>query len=166
MFDNGSTGNIMLQIADAARAKNHIVRTFSTIPYSKHTKGKKKTIFGHTYFGNRIENFLHYLLGTLLGRNGYFSYFSTKRLVRDLHAFSPDILHLHNLHKFCINIRIFICIFTVNIQIFRMGLYNIVINHYNKRTLFFLLLYTHPIDIVYSKEYNTTIKRTLWGAQF
>jgi len=49
----------------------------------------------------------HYYAGSLLGTNGLFSYFGTRHLVKKLREFSPDVIHLHNLHAFCLNMPLF-----------------------------------------------------------
>ena len=99
----GSTGNIMLRLAKTVREEGGEVRTFSTrIP------SKNKNLFpemdGHSYFGTDTENKLHILLGQFTGLNGHFSYFGTKKLIKQLKAFDPDVIHLHNLHAFCIHL--------------------------------------------------------------
>ena len=43
-------------------------------------------------------------MGTLVGKDGVFSVFSTLQLISQLDDFNPDIIHLHNLHGFCINL--------------------------------------------------------------
>lgn len=103
MIPYGSTGKIMLQIAAAARKAGHTVRTYSTIPYDK----LEKPIAcppDHFVWGDMAENRRHYYLGSILGRNGCYSRKGTRQLINDLKAFQPDIVHLHNLHKFCINL--------------------------------------------------------------
>lgn len=103
MIPYGSTGRIMLQIAAAARDAGHTVRTYSTVPYDK----CKKPIVcppDHFVWGNTAENRYHYYLGSILGRNGCYSRKGTQQLIADLKVFQPDIVHLHNLHKFCINL--------------------------------------------------------------
>ena len=104
MCVNGSTGKIMLQIADKARAYGHEVRTYSTHQY--HKKYKKLPIppQGHKYYGTYVENGIHFVLARQTGRNGCFGRFMTWRLIRELKEYKPDILHLHNLHGFCINL--------------------------------------------------------------
>lgn len=104
MIPYGSTGKIMLQIAETARKHGHEVRTYSTIPYDKneHTAAPPKE--NHFVWGSEKENKIHYYLGSALGRNGCFSKNGTKELIEDLKRFQPDIVHLHNLHKFCINL--------------------------------------------------------------
>lgn len=97
MVDYGSTGKIMLQIADKARQAGHEVRTFSK-------KWKKQTAPNacHTYFGTTLENGLHVFLYRLVGYQGLFSYFGTRQLVRELDRFRPNVVHLHNLHDSCL----------------------------------------------------------------
>lgn len=103
MVPYGSTGKIMFQIAQVARSEGHEVRTYSTIPYSVRKKNVQSDVPGHTVWGSFQENKIHYILGSTLGRNGCYSKQGTKQLVKKLQEFQPDILHLHNLHSFCIH---------------------------------------------------------------
>lgn len=107
MLTNGSTGKIMFSIAETARASGHTVKTYAPIPFIKGQKNKTQSIPDHFWWGTRTEAMFHYYAGTLLGANGLFSYFGTKALIRDLEKFSPDIVHLHNLHGFCLNMPLF-----------------------------------------------------------
>ena len=104
MVHNGSTGKIMLQISDTARNHGHAAKTYSPIKFSRSKKTCLPTIPDHFFWGSRFEAFIHYYAGTLLGANGLFSRKGTRRLIRDLDKFKPDIIHLHNLHAYCINL--------------------------------------------------------------
>lgn len=104
MVSYGSTGKIMLQIAETAREMGHTAKTYATVPYDRYENFEKLSAPGHSYWGSRAENRTHYYLGRLLGRNGCFSYSGTRKLIADLKAFAPDVVHLHNLHKFCIHL--------------------------------------------------------------
>lgn len=106
MIPWGSTGNIMMQIAEAAKKGGNEVRTFSTIPFDKRQKAPKELPEYHISFGSFHENRIHYYLGSFLGINGCFSHCGTRQLIHLLEEFQPDIIHLHNLHKFCINLPI------------------------------------------------------------
>lgn len=101
---NGSTGNIMINIAKVLRQVGGEAKTFSAYYYSKQNKIFPPAPMGHIYFGNRHENALHTILAQFTGLNGYFSYFGTKKLINECDKFKPDIIHLHNLHAFCINL--------------------------------------------------------------
>lgn len=104
MLPYGSTGKIMLQIAKTARADGHEVKTFSPVEFSRIKKEKVVLPKEHTEFGFFWENCFHYYCGTLLGADGCFSHIGTRQLIRGLEAFQPEIIHLHNLHGFCMNL--------------------------------------------------------------
>lgn len=94
----GSTGKIMLQIAQTARTHGHTVVTFS-----KRWKPHPQENPNHFYIGTFAENVLHRIGAPLTGREGFYSYWSTKRLLKQLDSLNPDILHLHNLHGWYLN---------------------------------------------------------------
>lgn len=54
----------------------------------------------------RFSLVLHAVLSRITGRQGHFSYFSTKKLVRKIRNFNPDIIHLRILHSNCINLPV------------------------------------------------------------
>lgn len=91
MLHHGSTGRIMLNIAECARRHGHEVWTFSPIVHYLHSKMETPPIDGHRYFGNRKENILHRAFDRALCINGCFSYFGTQQLIKALDAIKPDI---------------------------------------------------------------------------
>ena len=101
---NGSTGSIMLHIARHAKNNGHDIATFSTYTFTTRSKKLPLPPENHAYFGSYGENKLHTVLGQLTGLNGAFSFFGTKALIKQLKAFDPDVIHLHNLHTFCIDL--------------------------------------------------------------
>lgn len=58
---------------------------------------------GTMRIGNAIDRKLHAFLSRTFGLQGYFSFVTTKRLVRKIDKINPDIIHLHNLHDNYIN---------------------------------------------------------------
>ena len=104
MLHKGSTGNIMLQIACVAREKGHVVKTYSPVNFVRGNNMAFPNINGHRYWGSRMESCFHYYVGAFLGKNGMFSRRGTKQVLDELDKFKPDIIHLHNLHAFCINL--------------------------------------------------------------
>lgn len=106
MVTSGSTGKIMLQIAETARAAGHTVRTYSPILFANGKKNKPENIPDHFWWGSRFEQLIHRCAGSLFGANGMLSWFGTRQLVKRLKKFSPDIIHLHNLHAFCVNLPV------------------------------------------------------------
>lgn len=53
---------------------------------------------------NIFEKTLHTYLARLTGRTGCFSRAATRRLLRRLDRFRPDVIHLHNLHGWFVNL--------------------------------------------------------------
>ena len=104
MCSDGSTGKIMFQIAETARKHGHEAKTFSTHQFSVKYKKLPPAPQDHRYFGTYLENAIHYVFGSRVGFNGCWSFFSTIRLISELKKIKPDIIHLHNLHGFCINL--------------------------------------------------------------
>lgn len=103
MTHTGSTGKIMLQIAQTARARGHQVMTFSPVVFSRGKKFVLPDIPGHDTWGTELEGAIHNYAGVALGRNGLLSRRGTKELIRKLERFQPELIHLHNLHRFCIH---------------------------------------------------------------
>lgn len=99
MVDFGSTGKIMLQIADAARKNGAEVKTFSTRQQSKRYTPMPIPQNGHEYYGSFVGNNLHYLRSQITGEYGCFSRIGTFNLLRRIKAFNPDVIHLHNMHS-------------------------------------------------------------------
>ena len=57
-------------------------------------------------FGNPISFWLHVALNTVFDRQGYGSFLVTRRMVRRLREEKPDIIHLHNLHGYYLNLPV------------------------------------------------------------
>jgi len=55
-------------------------------------------------FGNKVSFWIHVIVNTLLDRQGYASFFQTKKLIRRIKEECPDVIHLHNLHGYYLNI--------------------------------------------------------------
>ena len=53
---------------------------------------------------SKISMRLHSLLSHITGKQGYFSYLSTKRLLKKMDVIRPEVVHLRVLHSNCINL--------------------------------------------------------------
>lgn len=95
----GSTGNIMKMIH-----KKGVEAGVEM--YSFYGRGKKSNIKGIEKFGNPIDIVIHVLISRLLDMDGKGSYFVTKKLIRKIKKINPDVIHLHNIHGYYINIRL------------------------------------------------------------
>lgn len=104
IVDRGSTGKIMMQIASKARSVGLNVLTASCINLSTKKGLIYKNDRRHLYLNCFISFVIHLKLGRLLGLNGFFSFFSTLRLLHFIKKNNVNLIHLHNLHAFCFNI--------------------------------------------------------------
>lgn len=96
----GSTGKIMLQIAEKANQEGH--KCWIAIPKGRHNK---KSDYENTlWIGNRWAEDLHIILGRITGLQGCFSILATRKFLNELDKIKPDLIHLHNLHNSYINI--------------------------------------------------------------
>ena len=94
----GSTGHIMLQIADLATKKGHeVICSF----YARRNKDKDKNCI---YIGNKVSHNIHKKLYRKTGNNGCYSKISTWNFLRKVKKFDPDLIHIHNLHNCYINL--------------------------------------------------------------
>lgn len=97
----GSTGKIMFGIEHVALEKGHIVMCASPITSTNRLDGKG---CGYYRIGNYTSRKMNVLLSRITGFNGCFAWFATAKLLHTITEFSPDIIHLHNLHDSYINL--------------------------------------------------------------
>ena len=95
---NGSTGKIMCDLARKLNEKGHESYIFFG-------RGNPKNDLNCKKIENKFSIYFHGLLGRL-GLNGHGSYFSTKRLIKELKKINPDVIHLHNIHGYYINLKV------------------------------------------------------------
>lgn len=53
--------------------------------------------------GGFVSRFVHRIANRFLDAQGYFSYFETKRNIKEIERIDPDIIHLHNIHDCWLN---------------------------------------------------------------
>ena len=97
----GSTGKIMMGIADVARAQGHEVMCASPITSTNRDAGAN---CGYYRIGTYNSRRVNVALARITGFNGCFAWFETYKLLKKIDEFKPDIIHLHNLHDSYINL--------------------------------------------------------------
>lgn len=97
----GSTGKIMFSIADLAENMGDSVLCATGFSWHKCYREDWRLI------GSLPEKTFHMYMDRITGLNGCFSLFSTKRFLKIIDKFSPDIVHIHNLHGWYINLPLF-----------------------------------------------------------
>lgn len=97
----GSTGKIMMGIAEVARAQGHEVMCASPITTTNRDAGEDCGYYRIGTFNSRRVNVA---LARITGFNGCFAWVETYKLLKKIDEFKPDIIHLHNLHDSYINL--------------------------------------------------------------
>ena len=97
----GSTGKIMMGIAEVARTQGHEVLCASPITTTNRDAGEDCSYYRIGTFNSRRANVA---LARITGFNGCFAWFETYKLLKRIDEFKPDIIHLHNLHDSYINL--------------------------------------------------------------
>lgn len=97
-----STGRICTDLAVMLEAKGHQVK----IAYGRETVPETYQRFAH-----RIESpigvRLHALLARLADASGFGSRAATRRFIRWIEAYDPDVIHLHNIHGYYLHLPLF-----------------------------------------------------------
>ncbi len=98
---SGSTGKICTDLASVLEKKGHDVKVAygrGNVPpqYQKNT----------VKIGNNFDIALHGIKSRLFDASAFGSKHSTKKFIEWVKEYDPDIIHLHNLHGYYINIEI------------------------------------------------------------
>ena len=65
-------------------------------------------------FSSRLDKKIHAMCSRIFGRQGFFSCYSTRKLIKQLNSISPDVVLLHVLHSNCINFPLLFKYFSAN----------------------------------------------------
>ena len=95
----GSTGNMMLNLAEQSRKSG-----FECYTFCQDGHAQLKGIAGNEFIGDWKEKRLSDALNTLIGSQGSLNKCGTKRFLKRLDELQPDLIHLHNLHSNFINL--------------------------------------------------------------
>lgn len=96
---NGSTGSIMMSIH-----KQLLKDGYDS--YVVWGRGRKAQNDREIYMNDKLGVYFHVLYSRLTGKTGFASKRATKKLLKKLDKIKPDIIHLHNLHGYYINIEL------------------------------------------------------------
>lgn len=95
----GSTGKIAVSLYKLAQNNGHT-------PYIAYGRGCSPSNINGYKIGNLFDFGTHVLSNFFLGNSGFASKTVTKRFLNWLDTIQPDILHLHNIHGFYLNIEL------------------------------------------------------------
>lgn len=96
VFGSGSTGKIIQSIHDLLLSTGHKAKAY-------YGRGSKAQTGDVVKISSNLETYLDAGLSRLTGYTGIFSPFATRKLIEDLEAFKPDIVHIHEVHGYYLN---------------------------------------------------------------
>lgn len=95
----GSTGRITTDLYKVIEEQGHEC----VIAYGRGTAPEGfKTI----KIGNNFDNYMHVAKTRTLDKHGFGSTGATKKFVEEVKKYNPDVIHLHNIHGYYINIEL------------------------------------------------------------
>lgn len=94
---NSSTGKIVYDLYTHLRNSHHEVR----VCYGRGPLIIEPEIYK---FSSNLEVYAHALLTRLTGLTGNYSPFASRKLIKLIEEFNPDVVHIHELHAYFVNI--------------------------------------------------------------
>ena len=95
----GSTGKIVVGLYNTACRAGHEGKIFYGVGEATGVSTKDATCFG-----SRFDYYLHNLRSRLTDHAGFYSTKATERLITGIIEYDPDVIHLHNLHGYYLNV--------------------------------------------------------------
>ncbi|WP_198429582.1 glycosyltransferase [Thermosipho africanus] len=95
----GSTGRIVLDIHNALSTNGYK-------SYVAYGREKTKNCSNAIRIGRKIDIYTHVLKTRFFDKHGFGSKQATKDFIKKIEELDPDIIHLHNIHGYYINIKI------------------------------------------------------------
>ncbi len=96
VYKTGSTGKIAYDIKKYLESRGDS----SVVAYAR----GNYTDDGAIKIQNKFDMYLHIFLSRITDRQGFYSKGTTKKLIKAIIEYEPDIIHLHNIHGYYLNI--------------------------------------------------------------
>lgn len=96
---SGSTGRIAVDLSKEIESVGGQCR----IAYGR---GEAPETVDAIKISNKFDLYWHALMTRITDRHGLYSKRATKKLIRDIEEYAPDIIHLHNIHGYFLNYEI------------------------------------------------------------
>lgn len=96
-----STGRICTDLAQMLEAKGHTVK----IAYGRMAVPENYQTYAHKVAGD-LDVKLHGLKARLWDASGFGSKAATRRFIKWVEQFDPDVIHLHNIHGYYLNVEL------------------------------------------------------------
>lgn len=99
VYKNGSTGRIVFELEQKIMERGYS----SLVCYGRGTKYISDDVYR---IGNDFDNKTHGIITRVFDKHGFASRKATLTLIQHIKSFNPDIVHLHNLHGYYINLQV------------------------------------------------------------
>lgn len=99
-LNSGSTGRIAEQIALLAESRGWKCYIAHGARYVNPSQIESLQV------GTKLGNIFHAVIGELMGLHGFGSTIATYNLIRKIKKINPDVIHLHNIHGYYLNIKV------------------------------------------------------------
>lgn len=99
IFGNLSTGKIAVDLARVIKNEGHECR----VAYARNTIASDIDSY---IIGNKWDVRFHALMTRITDRTGFYSKNTTRKLIQDIETYKPDVVHLHNVHGYYVNIEL------------------------------------------------------------
>ena len=99
VYGRGSTGRIVAELGKAVENNGGEYK----VAYGRGTQSNDPRAF---FIGGKSNYYSHALLARLTDKTGFYSTRATKKLIQFIKSYQPDIIHLHNLHGYYLNVEV------------------------------------------------------------
>lgn len=98
VFGKGSTGNIVQDIGEVLEKNGYEYRAIY---------GRKPLVQdSHAYYmGSTFDAYIHAGMSRITDKAGFYSVKNTRGAIKYIKNYAPDVIHLHNLHGYYINVE-------------------------------------------------------------
>ena len=93
---SGSTGKIVTDLA-------HTIKEYGGESRIAYGRGSSPEGIDAIKVSSKLDLYIHAVLTRITDKHGLYSKEATKRLVKDIKTYKPDIIHLHNIHGYYLN---------------------------------------------------------------
>lgn len=100
VIDYGSTGRITRDLYDTLESQGHdCVIAFG--------RGDSTPGYKTIKIGSNFDQLVHGVYSRMTDRHGFGSTLATRKFIKQIDEYNPDVIQLHNIHGYYLNIRVF-----------------------------------------------------------
>lgn len=100
-LNTSATGRIAVQIGEISRKKGiEVYFSFSG------RKSTNESFLNTLQIGSKLDFYIHAIISRIFDKHGFGSKRATNVFLNDIDNIKPDIIHLHNLHGYYINVEV------------------------------------------------------------